>query len=205
MIEAFVASAETVFERNTVPLTPTVEREEVHQRQIVMKAYRRSDGLYDIEGRVVDTKTSPFLSPVAQAERQPGEPIHDIWVRLVIDEWFEIKDVAASSDATPFVVCTQAPPTLQSLIGAKIGAGWSKLVREKLKGAAGCTHMMELLGPMATTAYQALWPVTSKRPQPLDANGRPTKIDSCFAYASHREIVATLWPEHHTGPKVTKE
>lgn len=205
MIEAFVASAKTVFERNAVPLTPTVEREEVHQRQIVMKAYRRSDGLYDIEGRVVDTKTSPFLSPVAQAERQPGEPIHDIWVRLVIDEWFEIKDVAASSDATPFVVCTQAPPTLQSLIGAKIGAGWSKLVREKLKGAAGCTHMMELLGPMATTAYQALWPVTSKRPQPLDVNGRPTKIDSCFAYASHTEIVATLWPEHYTGPKVTKE
>ncbi len=185
-----------------MPLPQTVDREEVHQRQIVMKAYRRSDGLYDIEARLVDTKTEPFLSPLAQAERLPGDPVHDIWVRLVIDEWFEIKDVMASSDATPFAVCTQAPPTLQSLIGAKIGAGWSKLVREKLKGAAGCTHMMELLGPMATTAYQALWPVTSKRPQPVDANGRPTKIDSCFAYASHTEIVATLWPEYYTGPKV---
>ena len=188
-----------------MPLLPTVDREEIHQRQIVMKAYRRSDGLYDIEGRVVDTKTEPFLSPLAQAVRKPGEPVHDIWVRLVIDEWFEIKDVAASSDSTPFVVCTYAPPSLQVLIGLKIGAGWSKLVREKLKGAACCTHIMELLGPMATTAYQALWPITSKRPQALDANGRPTKIDSCFAYGSDREIVAKLWPEHYTGPKVTAQ
>ncbi len=188
-----------------MPLSPTVDRKEVHQRQIVMKAYRRSDGLYDIEGRVVDTKSEPFLSPLAQAERKPGEPVHDIWVRLVIDEWFEIKDVAASSDTTPFVVCTHAPPSLNALVGAKIGAGWSKLVREKLKGAAGCTHMMELLGPMATTAYQALWPVTSKRPPPVDVNGRPTKIDSCFAYASNKEIVAHIWPEHYTGPNITKE
>jgi hypothetical protein len=37
----------------------------------------------------------------------------------------------------------------------------------------------------------------------LDANGRPTKIDSCFAYGSDKEIVAKLWPEHYTGPKVT--
>jgi len=185
-----------------VPLPLTVDREEIHQRQIVMKAYRRSDGLYDIEGRVVDTKPFAFGGPLAESARRANEPIHDIWVRLVIDEWLVIKDVAASSDATPFSVCTRAPSTLSVLIGERIAAGWSKLVRDRLRGAAGCTHMMELLGPMATTAMQALWPVTSQRPAPVDANGRPTKIDSCFAYASKTEVVAQLWPQYYTGPKL---
>ena len=184
-----------------MPLLPTVDREEIHQRQIEMKAYRRADGLYDIEGRVVDTKPFGFEGPLAESTRKGGEPIHDIWVRLVIDEWFVIQDIAASSDATPFSVCTQAAPTLSVLIGEKIGAGWTQRVRAHLKGAAGCTHMMELLGPMATTAIQALWPVTSLRPTAVDVNGRPTKIDSCFAYSSKTEIVAQLWPEHYTGPQ----
>lgn len=189
------------FERITLPLLPTVERKEVHHRQIEMKAYLRADGLYDIEGRVVDTKPVAFQGPLAESNRQAGEAIHDIWVRLVIDEGLVIQDVAASSDATPFAVCTQAPPTLSVLIGEKIGAGWTQRVRAHLKGKAGCTHMMELLGPMATTALQALWPVIRLHPTSVDVNGRPTKIDSCFAYASETEVIAQLWPEHYTGPK----
>ena len=39
-------------ERSVLPLAPTVEREEIHTRHITMRAYRRADGLYDIEGRV---------------------------------------------------------------------------------------------------------------------------------------------------------
>lgn len=74
-------------------------------------------------------------------------------------------------------------------------------MRGHLKGAAGCTHMMELLGPMATAAYQALWPVTRTRPDPVDANGRPLKVDSCYAYASHTQVIQQMWPQHYTGPK----
>ena len=60
---------------------------------------------------------------------------------------------------------------------------------------------MELLGPMATAAYQALWPVVRDRPEVLDANGRPVKIDSCYAYASNREVTLQLWPQFYDGPK----
>ena len=88
-----------------MPLIPTVEREEIHTRHITMRAYRRADGLYDIEGRVEDTKPIPFMAPLAKIEKPAGEHIHDIWVRLVIDDQFLIHDVAASSDATPFGVC----------------------------------------------------------------------------------------------------
>ncbi len=186
-----------------MPLAPTVEREEIHTRHITMRAYRRADGLYDIEGRVEDTKPIPFMAPLAKVEKPAGEHIHDIWVRLVIDDQFLIHDVAASSDATPFGVCKEAPPTLAKLKGERIGAGWSKIVRGHLKGAAGCTHMMELLGPMATAAYQALWPVTRTRPDPVDANGRPLKVDSCYAYASHTQVIQQMWPKYYTGPKTS--
>ncbi len=184
-----------------MPLPDSLEREEIHQRQITMRAYRRVDGLYEIEGRVVDNKPIEFVAPLTNRVLAPGQSIHDLWIRLVIDDEFLIHDVIASSDATPFGICKQAPPTLEVMKGERIGAGWSKLVRSKLKGAASCTHLMELLGPMATTAYQALWPVVRTRPDPLDANGRPTKIDSCYAYASNREVTLKLWPKFYDGPK----
>ena len=183
-----------------MPLPNSIEREEIHKRQITMRAYRRVDGLYDIEGRVVDNKPIPFDAPLAHKVVPAGESIHDLWIRLVIDDQFLIHDVVASSDATPFGICKQAAPTLAILKGERIGGGWAKLVRSKLKGAASCTHLMELLGPMATAAYQALWPITNTRSTPVDVNGRPLKIDSCYAYASTSEITLQVWPQFYDGP-----
>ena len=56
---------------------------------------------------------------------------------------------------------------------------------------------MELLLPMATAAFQTLAPVRLSRPPKLDAQGRPLKIDSCYAYAATREVVQRLWPKFH--------
>ena len=74
-----------------MPLAPTVEREEIHTRHITMRAFRRADGLFDIEGRVEDSKPVPFMAPLATVEKPAGEHIHDIWIRLVIDDEFLIR------------------------------------------------------------------------------------------------------------------
>ena len=58
---------------------------------------------------------------------------------------------------------------------------------------------MELLLPMATAAFQTLAPVRLSRPPKLDAQGRPLKIHSCYAYAATREVVQRLWPKFHTS------
>lgn len=185
-----------------MPLPESLDREELHTRQIVMRSYRRPDGLYEIEGRIIDTKKQDFSPPLKDIPIAPGDYIHDLSIRLVIDEWLVIHDAIASSDATPFAICKQAPPTLSVLKGEKIGGGWNKLIREKFKGAKGCTHLMEMLSPMATTAMQTLYPYTQHRPIRTDENGRPLKIDSCFAYASNRDVVHRLWPMHYDGPNV---
>jgi hypothetical protein len=100
--------------------------------------------------------------------------------------------------ATPFVTCRAAVGSLAPLKGLRIAAGWTKRVRELLGGAASCTHIVELLGPMATTAMQGLAPQRLARiNEPDSEQQRRAKVNSCLAYAAEREVVAVLWPHLH--------
>jgi hypothetical protein len=182
-------------------MTVDTEREEIHHRQIDLRFYKRSDGLYEVEGRLLDTKTQPFRRQLADADTPPGTPLHDIVVRMVIDDSMLVHDVQASMPATPFAVCTGATETLAPLCGLSIGAGWNKRVRDLLGGAASCTHIVELLGPMATTAFQGLAPQRLARMN-MQCNGseRAGKVNSCYAYSDQREVVARLWP-HLSRPR----
>jgi hypothetical protein len=182
-----------------MPLPPAVEREEVHCRRIELHGYRRADGLYDIEAHLIDTRSHPMSLEGGKC-LEPGEALHDMAIRLTVDVELRVLDVVASTDAAPFGICPEAVSTLQSIKGLQIGAGWTKSIRERLSGADGCTHLRELLGPLATVAFQSLFLVRRSAPESLDAAGRPRKIDSCFAYASHRELVMHRWPRFYDGP-----
>ena len=59
-----------------MPLTPPVPRERLHTRSVVGDGYRRSDGMFDLEARLVDTKSHPYR--LMSGVREPGEPIHDM-------------------------------------------------------------------------------------------------------------------------------
>ena len=171
-----------------------VTREEIHHRRIDMRGFRRSDGLYEVEGRVTDRKPFDFR-PGGDGETVPAEQaIHDMGVRLVFDEGLVIHDVSTFMDSTPYPGCLGGGLALRSLTGLRIGGGWSKEVKTRLGGAASCTHLMELLIPMATTAIQSLSPAWHARPDRLDASGRPVKIDSCYAYGAGSEVVKRRWP-----------
>lgn len=179
-------------------MSTSISREELHHRGVDLRFFRRSDGLYEVEGRLVDTKRHAFRRQLAEDDTPPGQPIHDITVRLVIDSQLEVREAEADMRATPFAICPGAALTLQPLVGLTIGAGWNKRVRQLLGGAASCTHIVELLGPMATTALQGLAP---ERLATINLPGseaqRQAKVDSCYAYAAEREVVARLWPELH--------
>ena len=60
---------------------------------------------------------------------------------------------------------------------------------------------MEMLLPLGTVAYQTMSHARVAKPERRDRGGRPVKIDSCYAYASQRDIVKRRWPEFHTGDK----
>jgi hypothetical protein len=181
-----------------MPLPPSAPRDELHLRRIELRGYRRHDGLYDIEARMADTKEHELTLPEGRIV-PPGEPLHDMSIRLVVDEDLNVIDIVASTDASPFGVCREATGTLQSMKGLRIAAGWSTAVRERLAGRSGCTHLTELLAPLATVAFQTLSQVRQARPTPVDATGKPRKIDSCYAYASNREVVERRWPMYYDG------
>lgn len=175
-----------------------VAREELHHRQIDLRFYQRSDGLFEVVGRLVDTKSEPIRLQLAEADTPPGTPIHDISVSLVVDEDLLVHDAWASMDSTPFSICPGATLTLAPLKGLSMTRGWNREVRRLLGGAASCTHIVELMGPMATTAFQGLAPRRLARINDVgNEASRLARVDSCFAYAGHREVVARLWPDLH--------
>ncbi|MGH6990158.1 MAG: DUF2889 domain-containing protein [Stellaceae bacterium] len=189
-----------------MPLSPPASREPIHTRQIDCHGYRRTDGLWDIEGHIVDTKTYGFGND-ERGRVEPGMPIHNMSIRLTVDDQLTIHGVEATTDASPYRICPEVTPNFQRLIGLRIGAGFRRAVRDRLGGTEGCTHLVELLVPVGTTAFQTIFPIVGReqfnRSQPAGAADpskppkRPALLDSCYAFSAEREVVARQWPEFH--------
>jgi hypothetical protein len=180
-----------------------ITREELHCRRIDMRGYRRSDGLFEVEGRVVDRKPFDLSSVGGSRAVRAREPLHDMGVRLTFDGDLIVRSVETFSVAFPYASCADGGRALQDIVGLRMAGGWSKEVRERLSGARSCTHLKELLIPMATVAFQTLMGERRARPEQLDGSGRPLKIDSCYAYRASGEIVRSRWPEFYR-PKPEK-
>ncbi|MBC7609421.1 MAG: DUF2889 domain-containing protein [Polaromonas sp.] len=179
------AKAETV---------PVVGRRALHTRCIEMTGYERDDGLYEVEGRLRDTKTTLFKTGDGST-LNPGEPIHQMWIRLVYDEQMLVHDIFSGTEFAPYAECANAPAALQKLRGLSMKAGWSQEIRLRLGGALGCTHLAQMLQPMATTAFQTLSRIRLSKPSPLDPSGRPYKIDSCWTFSAGGDVVKQRWPQ----------
>ena len=78
----------------------------------------------------------------------------------------------------------------KNLIGIKIGPGWKRRVQERIGGPSGCTHITELTGPLATTAYQTIGgEISRRRRRGIKTNNLPeinqenNLKNSCIAYS----------------------
>ena len=182
-----------------MPLPTPQPRQHIHTRRLEMQAYAREDGLYDVEGHLTDTKPQDFA--VTAGPRVPaGTAIHEMWLRLTIDDQFLVHDIAAATDASPYGDCLGAPATLQAMVGVRIGPGWTREIKDRLGGVKSCTHLVEMLAPLGTVAFQSLVATLRARASAADASGRPRAIDSCYALASHRSVAAIRWPALVTRP-----
>jgi len=174
----------------------SIPREELHFRRIDLRGFRRSDGLFEVESRVIDRKTHDQETALGRII-PAGTPVHDMGVRLVFDQDLIVQDVQTFTDAAPYEACPAAGLALQDLKGLRMTSGWNKEVKSRIAKAHSCTHLVELLGPIATVAFQSLTVARRGRPDTLDANGRPVKIDSCYAYAADGELVRQRWPDFY--------
>ncbi|MBU9222206.1 DUF2889 domain-containing protein [Burkholderia multivorans] len=178
--------------------TERVTREPLHTRQITFEGFRRSDGLFEIEGYLTDRKPHDFAPPSSPRVVPANEPIHDLGLRVVFDLDMIVHQVETFIRAYPYRECPGGGATLQALVGLRIGAGWSGEVRKRLPPGDTCTHLREILIPLATAAIQTVNPLRSQTLlDATDASGKPLKIDSCFAYGASRELVLQRWPAFH--------
>ncbi len=163
--------------------------------------FERSDGLFDIEGRIRDTKSddSDLLFKTVPA----GSPIHDMRIVVTIDSKLMIHRIEALTDSAPSRFCTEINHAYGSLEGLTIGAGFIKEVKRRLSGSKGCTHLTELLGPIATTAIQTLMGLRNSAPMRDDPASEAAAVqahpmvDTCHAWRAGGDVVQFVSRRKH--------
>ena len=182
-----------------MPLSKPVSRKHLHTREIVCRSYQRDDGLWDIEGSITDTKTYAFDNR-DRGRIGAGEPVHEMLIRLTVDDDRVVHAAEASTHAGPFNICGDIASAYASLKGLRIGPGWRKAVQKCVGGIRGCTHITDLLmGPLAVTAYQAVRTDRKKSEENKRESGKPALLNTCHALASDSPIAKRQWPDHYTG------
>ena len=159
----------------------------IHRRQVECLGYLRADGLWDIEGRLADSKTHAV--PLYSEDRtvEAGLTYHSMFIRLTLDDHFIIHEVEVEMPNVPTSECRGSTAAYQKLLGERIAAGFSRRIKELFRGIGGCVHLTELLLPIATTAFQTIPMaralVAPRNPQDLEAYSRATGglINTCYA------------------------
>ena len=197
-----------------MPLSPPVGRQHLHTRRVTCQGFFREDGLWDIEGRITDEKSYEHANEW-RGPLKPGDFVHDMSIRLTLNDRFTIVDVDAVTDKSPYRICGDVTPDFKKLIGLRVGGGFHREVRARLGGVHGCTHIVELLGPVATTAFQTISSGKARElerahraksdPAPQqDAPSKPRRkpyvIDTCHAWAADGPVVKRWAPDFYSGP-----
>lgn len=182
-----------------MPLPILEDREHIHTRTITINAFRRKDGLMDVEGCIIDVK--PFPHQLMDTSRKAGEPVHNLSIRITLDDSLTVKDAVASMDRGAHDMCPQAEPNFSNIIGLQIGPGWNKKIKAAMSPGLGCTHIIEMLAQMASGAMQASW---SRKPddkvEELTEEHREMgagMLNSCYPYREASPWVKKHFPDSY--------
>ncbi len=178
-----------------MPLSPPVERTAKHVRRVTYQGYQRSDGLWDIEGELHDSKSHDieFIRDPGKI-RKAGAAIHHMWLRVTINTDLEVQAIEATMDAHPLGGCPEALAALQSMVGCSMSRGWRKAIQEHLGGVASCTHIRELLFNLATAAFQTLSSEAFSTP----TDGEPPRhLGQCTGWDFRGEGVKEFYPQFY--------
>jgi hypothetical protein len=177
----------------------------MHRRAVDCTGYLRDDGLWEVEARLVDTK--PFLQrDNFRGDLPAGAPVHDIRLRLAIDDRMVVREAETAMVSTPYPTCVDVNGILQRLVGEQIGKGWREIVRRKIGRLETCTHLSELLGPAVTTLFQTMsyrkMPGGGDSPDAQTGTAEPPFfINGCYSWRTDGPIVAKVFPQFATKPK----
>lgn len=169
------------------------ERQLKHTRRIDVQVYARGNRQWEVDAVVLDVKTHD--TELAGRTRPAGAPIHDMLLRLVVDEQFNILEAGSETRAMPYPgACDDLGGAYAGLVGLNLMRGFRYAVHERLGGVAGCTHLTELAQLLPTAVVQAFaGDVIDTRGDGTDA-AQPFQLDRCHALRTDGPTVRVHYP-----------
>ena len=171
--------------------TAAPERQLKHRRNIDVQIFARGNGLWEVDAHITDVRSRE--TRLATRMLPAGEPIHDMLLRLVVDEAFNVIEAGARTDSMPYPgQCDAYGDIYGRLVGLNLMKGFRAAVKERLGGVQACTHLTELTQVLPTAVVQAF------AGEVLDVRGdtdtRPFQIDRCHALRADGPAVRTHYP-----------
>lgn len=180
-----------------MPLTsPDPQRQLRHTRSITVAAYTRADGNLDLDAHITDIK--PHDMQLTSGLRPAGVPIHDLWLRVTVDQQFVIVAAQAAADSIPFPgFCNEVHPAYEKLVGMSLLHSFRQNLQASFGAVAGCTHLTELAQVLPTAAIQAR---ADERRAQVESGEKPFQIDRCYAMRAEGAAVAQFYPRWAVRP-----
>ena len=173
----------------------SIPRIRKHTRSVRFDGYARADGLWDIEAHLTDLKPDDYM--LAPGVRPAGSPVHDMWIRLTIDQKMNVVSAEASTDAMPYPpYCAAIAPDYAALSGLNLMRGFRQAVHERFGLVRGCTHLTELLGQFPSAAIQVL---AGEQRDNEDTGRKPFQLDRCHALDTGGEAVRLYYSRWGRG------
>lgn len=166
-------------------------REPAHRRTIELQAFWRADGLWELEAQLRDLKPRDWVLSTGEV-RAVGQPIHDLLLRLHVQDDGLIVQAGSSSQWVPhpgYCEFGQDDP-YSGLVGLNLLHDFRRQSLQRLVGVRGCTHLTELAQTLPTALIQAQ--VERRRAAQSDPSRqaqRPFQIDRCHALRADGEVV----------------
>jgi hypothetical protein len=176
-------------------LTSPAARKRLHTRRVNYECFQRDDGLFDIEGRLLDVKDHDFT--LLTGLRRAGQAVHDLWARITVGRDFVIRQVEVAFDDMPYPGgCERIEPAYAKLVGASLLHDFRKALYEAMGGVRGCSHVTELLMHAPTAAIQMF---AGLRREIEPGEGKPFQLDRCHALETTTETVRRYYPQWYRG------
>jgi hypothetical protein len=180
------------------------ERQLKHRRSIEVQIYARGNGLWEVDAEIIDTKT--HAAHLAGGLRPAGEPIHDMRLRVVVDEQFNVVEAGSQTLAMPYPghcdkIGDELGDVYRRLVGLNLLKGFRRDVNQRLGGVVGCTHLTELTQVLPTAVVQAFAGDVLDTREDSASDTEPFQIDRCHALRSDGPVVQMFYPRWHRAPQ----
>jgi hypothetical protein len=177
------------------------QRQLKHRRQIDVQVFSRGNGLWEVDTVLTDTKTR--VAEMLDGPRPAGTPIHDMLLRLVVNEKLDILEAGSETRWMPYTgICNDHDDAYGALVGLNLLQNFRHALRQRLGGVLGCTHITEMAQVVPTAVVQAFAGEVIDTRGTAEGAKQPFQIDRCHALRSDGEIVRLHHPRWYRAASV---